>query len=93
MENNVKSQYNNAIAHIKSIRNMLYIQRKKVHIPLIRHIRRDTDTWFEANYRLKHHTYILKRKYYQPNAAKPADAYHSVERYALSVTVLDTEGI
>ena len=33
MENNVKSQYNNVIAHIKSIRSMLYIQREKVHIP------------------------------------------------------------
>jgi hypothetical protein len=35
MENNVKSQYNNKIAHIKSIRNILHIQREKVHIPLI----------------------------------------------------------
>ena len=35
MENNVKSQYNNVIAHIKSIRSMLYIQIEKVHIPLI----------------------------------------------------------
>lgn len=62
MENNVNSQYNNAIAHIKSIRNMLYIQRKKVHIPLIRHIRRDTDTWFEANLQAQTpHLYIKKK--------------------------------
>ena len=34
MENNVKSQYNNKIAHIKSIRNILHIQREKVHTGL-----------------------------------------------------------
>ena len=80
MENNVKSQYNNKIAHIKSIRNILHIQR-------------ETQTsGLRLIYRLKHHTYILKRKYYQPNAAKPADVYHSVKRYALSVDKL-TPGI
>jgi hypothetical protein len=35
VENNVKSQHNNIIAHIKSIRSMLHVQREKVHIPLI----------------------------------------------------------
>ena len=57
-------------------------------------MRRDADIRFEVNSQTQTlHYHILKRECYQPNAAKPADVYHSVERYALSVTVLDTEGI
>ncbi len=94
MENNVKSQHNNIIAHINPIETGNKFKERKFISTQFKCMRRDANIRFEANSQTQTlHYYILKREYYQPNAAKPADVYHSVERYVLSVTVLDAEGI
>ena len=57
-------------------------KQESVHTFVSRHI-----------YALKNHITTIKVENYQPSFSKPAAVYHSVEPYALSVAVLEVEGI